>query len=512
MRVSTAYIFDQNLSAMLNQQSELGKTQLQVSTGKRILNPSDDPAGSVQILNLQRELGLSEQYLVNADKAENKQVIEEGALQSSTDMLQRIRELAVQALNATNTQSDRQAISSEIGQLNEQLLAMANTRDSNGDYLFSGFSSNSQPYETIHGAYQGDEGQRNLKVGTGVLIESNDPGNQVFEAPVISTTTTTTLAPVVSSALDLASTATLAVSNYTGGTDTFADITVTFDGTNYLVEGAGVTPAEILAYTPPIPPATVSVDLTTLNSGFPPITIELTGTPVYSAGPPIIEDTFTIEDGTGTGQVNITEDSGVAETFAPITFSFRAEIVADPVGPPVVIGVPAQYDISDGVNTSTVDYVAGMNIDLGTLNPNFPSISVSLSGAPLDGDTMIVEKSVTSVSQSMFKTIDNFVQALNSNTVGANDSPNNGDFLTNITASLNNVVDTRAKVGSRLNAIDQQRQINDGLSLNMQTTLSEIQDLDYAEAISRLTLQTTALQAAQQSFVKVQGLSLFNYL
>ena len=502
MRVSTAYIFDQNLSAMLNQQTELGKTQLQVSTGKRILTPSDDPAGSVQILNLQRELGLSEQYLVNADKAENKQVVEEGVLASTTDMLQRIRELAVQGLNSTNTASDRQAISAEISQLNEQLLAMANTRDSNGDYLFSGFSSNSQPYETLHGAYQGDEGQRNLRVGSGVLIESNDPGNQVFEAPVISTTIATTLAPIVTAAGTNSGLATLDVSNYTGGTDSFSDITFIYNsGTGvYDITGTGGTPPVAISTTTGLG---VDIDLSTLDPNLPPITIDLTGAPVNL-------DTFTIEDGTGTGHLNITDDSGVAETYSQLTFTYSAEVLS----PPAVTAVPAQYEISDGTvaNTVTVNYVEGMNVDLGTLNPNFPSIAVELSGAPLDGDVMVVEKSVTSTSQSMFKTIDNFVQALNNNTVGANDSPNNGDFLTNITASLNTVVDTRAKVGSRLNAIDQQRQINDGLAVNMQTTLSEIQDLDYAEAISRLTLQTTALQAAQQSFVKVQGLSLFNYL
>jgi len=501
MRISTSHIFNQNLTSMLNQQTELSRTQQQLATGKRILNPSDDPAGSVEILNLQRELGLSEQYLVNADKAENKQVVEEGVLASTSDMLQRIRELAVQALNATNTQSDRQAISAEISQLNEQLLAMANTRDSNGDYLFSGFSSNSQPYETLHGAYQGDEGQRNIKVGSGVLIESNDPGNKVFESPVISTTISSTLAPVTSATGTNTGSGTIAVNSYTGGTATFPDIDFTYDlALNQYTIDDGVNAPVTLAYTDPM-----NVDLAALNPNFPPMTVTLSGTPDNI-------DVLTVSNGTGTGQVNITEDSGVAETFPPIRFSFRAEIVAEPLAFPPIIGVPAQYDITDGINTSTVDYVDGMNIDLGILNPNFPSISVSLSGTPLDGDTIIVEKSVTTASQSMFKTIDNFVQALNNNTVGAHDSPNNGDFLTNITASLNTVVDTRAKVGSRLNAIDQQRQVNEGLAVNMQTTLSQIQDLDYAEAISRLTLQTTALQAAQQSFVKVQGLSLFNFL
>ncbi|MBE0440279.1 MAG: flagellar hook-associated protein FlgL [Gammaproteobacteria bacterium] len=402
MRISTSQIFDQNLTAMLNQQSDLSKTQLQVSTGKKILNPSDDPAASVQMLNLQREFSLSEQYIANATKAENKQVIEEGVLQSATDMLQRIRELAVQGLNATNTQSDKKAIATEIQQLNEQLLALANTRDSNGDYLFSGFQSNTQPYQTLVGDYQGDEGQRNIKIGAGVFIESNDPGNQVFEAPLISTTITA--------------------------------------------------------------------------------------------------------NGTGTGQLSVNDITGVSETFPQISFTFNDAVV----GPPAVA---ANYLISDGNgNTASVDYVDGMTVNLSLLNPDFPRLEINLTGSPADGDVLTIEKNVTEPSQTLFKTINNFANALINNAVGANDSPNNGDFLTNLSAALTNIVDTRAKVGGRLNAIEQQKQINDGLSFNMEKTLSELQDLDYAEAISRLSLQTTGLQAAQQSFVKVQGLSLFNYL
>lgn len=399
MRVSTSYMFSQNLTAMLNQQTELGKTQLQISTGKRIISPSDDPAGSVQILNLQREFSITEQYLSNADKAENKQAIEEGALKSSTDILQRIRELAVQGLNATNAQSDRQAIAIELDQLNEQLLALANTRDSNGDYLFSGFKSNSKPYETINGSYQGDEGQRNMKVGAGVLIETNDPGNAIFEARHVSTVLTKT---------------------------------------------AGAT-----------------------NSN-----------------------------------ISIISSNASAELNLPLTFTFNAGIA--PAG---------GYDVSDGVTTASIPYTVaedGLNVDLSSLNPALPKMTITLTGTPSAVDSFTIDTTVT--TQSMFKTIDQFSKALVANQVTANDGPNNGDFLTNIGTSIETVVDTQAKIGSRLNAIEHQRETNDGISLSMEKTLSQIKDLDYAEAISRLELQSLGLQAAQQTFSQVQRLSLFNFL
>lgn len=394
MRISTSYLFDQNLSAMLNQQTALAKTQLQISTGKRILTPSDDPAGSVQMLKLQREVSVTEQYLVNADKAENKLAIEEGTLQGATDALQRIRELAVQGLNDSNTQSDRQAIAAEINQLNDQLMAIANTRDSDGNYLFSGFKSNTQPYDNINGSYQGDEGQRNLKIGAGVLLETNDPGSQVFGAEVIATTVTT----------------------------------------------AGATTVEI------------------------------------------------------------TNSSGVADTFPPITFTYQA-------------GNQYQVDYASTPPVSaTFNYTAGEEVDLSSLDSDFPTLTVKLSGAPAVGDTVVVEKAVTQNNQSTFTTINDFANALIANNVGANNSPNNGDFLTNISASLASVIDTQSKIGARLNSIDLQREVNETVSFNMQKTLSEVQDLDYAEAISRLALQELGLQAAQQTFVRVQGLSLFNYL
>jgi flagellar hook-associated protein 3 FlgL len=395
MRISTAHLFDRNLTAMLAQQTELGNTQLQISTGKKVLNPSDDPVAAIEILNLQREFNLSEQYLTNADKSENKLSIEEGVLSSSTDILQRIHELAVQGLNDSNNKTERRAISSEITQLNKQLLSLANTRESNGDYLFSGFKSDTQPYTSIGASYAGDSGQRNLQVGAGVLIETNDPGNQIFEAEHVQTTVTDNVGP------------------------SSASLNITHIGIDNVIAS----------------PVTVSYASAT--------------------------NTLTITDGTNTG------------TISP--------------------------------------YTAGDAVDLKDLNEQFPAFTLQFDGTLADGDSYTLDTQVTP-SQTIFKTINDFALALTNNTVGANNSPNNGDFLTNIATAMNTVVDTQAKVGARINVVDQQRDINEGLSFNMKKTLSEIQDLDYAEAISRLTLQSTGLQAAQQSFARVQNLSLFNYL
>jgi len=393
MRISTAQIFQQGLTAMLNQQSALAKTQQQLATGQKLASPSDDPVAAVQILTFEREFNLLGQYIGNANVANNKLSLEEGVLDGATNVLQRIRELAVQGLNATNSQSDRSDIAQEILVLNDELLSLSNTKDASGNYLFSGFSTNTKPYDSTGAAYAGDEGQRNIQVGPDVLVETNDPGSSIFEAEHGELVVTDNVGP------------------------SSASLNITSLGSN------AITPAVTVSFTAP--------------------------------------DTLTVDDGTN-------------------------NVVVSP-------------------------YIAGQSIVLSDLNNNFPDITLQLDGTLADGDSYTLETQTT-LSKTVFSTVNEFANALISNTVSSNDSPNNGEFLTNISSVLDTVIDTKAKIGARINVIEQQEEINQSLSLSVQETLTEIRDLDYAEAISRLTAQSTALQAAQQTFARVQNLTLFNFL
>src|SRR5690554_1706165 len=189
MRISTTYIQQQSVDAMLRQQTELAKTQQQVSTGQRILSPSDDPIVAVRVLGIERDLNLIEQYQSNAEMAEDKLRITDGVLTSAANILQRIRELAVQGLNDSNDASARTAIAEEMTQLKKSLLNIANTTDANGEYLFSGYQSNTQAFDSTTYAYNGDSGQRNIRVGSGFLVEITQPGDEIFVSTNINGTT-----------------------------------------------------------------------------------------------------------------------------------------------------------------------------------------------------------------------------------------------------------------------------------------------------------------------------------
>jgi len=124
---------------MQSQQTNLAKTQMQLSTGKQNLSPSDDPAAATRILDLNNVIETNTQYQRNADFANTRLYMEEAVLTEVGDILQRTRELSVQANNDTLNASDRQSIAFEVRENISALVQLANSKDATGEYLFAGF-------------------------------------------------------------------------------------------------------------------------------------------------------------------------------------------------------------------------------------------------------------------------------------------------------------------------------------------------------------------------------------
>ncbi len=300
MRISSSQIYQQAVNAMLSKQADLAKTQLQIATGKRILAPSDDPAAATRILDLNQAIETNEQYQRNADFAETRLAFEESLLTEVGDVLQRIRELSVQANNDTYSAQDRQAMAQEVRLNIDALVQLANSKDAGGEYLFAGFSTNTKPFADDGSGgftYAGDQGQRNVQIGAERQVAVGDSGFDVF---------------------------------------------------------------------------------------------------------------MKIDDGVG------------------------------------------------GTNT-------------------------------------------------MFSVLYDFAVDLEANTPSAT-------TLSRLDSALDEVLVTRTSIGARMNSIDGQRNTNASFSLVLEANRSSLEDLDYAQAVSQFEQQLLALQASQQSFVKIEGLSLFNYL
>lgn len=403
MRISTAQIYQTGINSLLDNQSNLGKTQLQLSTGRKILTPADDPAASAEILDLGQVLALNEQFQKNADTARGRLELAESTLGTVGDLLQRVRVLAIQGNNDTQTPETRRYIATELREIRDHLIELANQRDAGGDFLFAGFKATTQPF-VMNAAgtvsYVGDQNNRYLQIGPSQQVADGDAGSDVF----------------------------VAIRN---GNGTFT----TLD--NPANTGTGI-----------IAPGTV-------NGSF-------------------VSDTYTIA---------FTQ----ALPTDPITYS--------------VTGVASGVVVPPGTA-----YQDGATI-------SFNGASVTVTGSPANGDTFTVSPSA---NQDVFTTVQNLINALESPQTTATGSTQFHNAVNRALSDLDqgmlNITEIRARAGGRLNVIDNQKGANEHFTLQVQQALSDVQDLDYAEAASRLQRQLLSLEAALQTFTRVQGLSLFNFL
>ena len=149
-RVSTAGMHNNALAGILERNAALVKTQAQIASGKRILTPADDPSGAVRALDIDRALAEFDQYARNSDVVTNRLTFEEQTLANMTDLLDRVRGLALQGANATVDANGRRAIATEVQGRLDELMAMANRKHANGEYLFAGYSTLTQPFAKMN--------------------------------------------------------------------------------------------------------------------------------------------------------------------------------------------------------------------------------------------------------------------------------------------------------------------------------------------------------------------------
>ncbi len=382
---------------MQEQQARLAQTQMQLATGMRLTTPADDPAAAVRILELKERIDTTNQYLDNTSLATARLQLEESTLSQVTSNLQRFRELVLQGNNDSNDHISRMAIAGEMRQLLDAMVGMANSRDANGEYVFAGTMTQTEPFAATAAGYtySGDSQQHLVQISPQTQIADGDPGDAVFM-------------------------------NIPDGNGTFSVTATAGNSGSGVIDAGSVT--DITAY---------------------------------------VEDTYTI-------------------TF----------LTAD------------TYEVRDSALALVTSgaYTEGEAI-------TFNGIETDITGEPAAGDTFTIEPSV---NQSLMDTYQNLIDVMESaqftpaNTAEFHNAINH-EFAA-LDQALEHIIQVRSPVGSRLNAADSQQTIQQDLVLGWQAALSEIQDLDWAEAISRFQIQNIALQAAQQSFASIQSLSLFNFL
>ncbi len=398
MRVTQGLEQNQFLTSINQLESGISQTQNEISTGLSFTTASQNPVGAGLVTDYNQVLAQSQQYQANGNSAQGGLNIEESALTQAQNALQSLRDLALQANNATISAQDRSAIAAQATQIQGTLLSLANTQDGSGNYIFAGFATQTQPFalNPTGASYAGDQGQRQVQIAAGQTVGVGDNGDLVFNQ------------------------------------------IKTGNGTFTATAAAGNTGSGIL------------------------------------------------------GASTVTDPT--AYTGATYSIEFTA---------------PTTYQV---VNTATNAVVTS-----GTYTPGqaivFSGVQVTLSGQPAAGDAFTV---APSTNQSVFTTVQNLITALQQNTSNAASQAqlNNsiGGAINNIDQALGNMQSVQAGVGARINTITTQQSVASTQQVQLKQSISTLQSLDYASAITSLDQQNTTLSAAMQAYTLTQGLSLFKYL
>jgi len=401
MRISTYSMFQNGEAAIGTAQSQLMQTELQLSSGKQINSPADNPIGAANVASLQGTVSQLTQFQSNQNEAQLQLNQADSTMTSLLNLVQNAQQNLIQAGDGAYSDSQRAVLAQQLQGDLSQMVGLANTSDGQGGYLFAGSEQSVLPFSQNGNSvtYNGDSTLQAVQVSQNRQLQIKFSGDDVFQK----------IRP---------------------GNGTF-------------VTAAG-----------------------SANTG-----------------------SGVIDPGSVTNPSALTGDN--------YTISFT------------VGGSGTTYNVQDttrNVSVASGNYTSPTSIA-------FDGQQVTLSGAPANGDTFTV---APAAYQSIFTTMTNAIAALQQPTTtpasAAQLQTSLGSALASMGQALDHLTLVQAQVGTQLQQLNSYSSLNSSRSLQANSALSAIQDLDYAKAASQMAQQQTVFQAALQSYSAVSKLSLFNYL
>ncbi|WP_392536975.1 flagellar hook-associated protein FlgL [Legionella sp. 227] len=412
MRISTNQIYRNSIDSLLLKQAQVAKLQEQLDENfLKVRYSSDDPIAFAQIELMNQRISFTELLQKNRESADSALSMEESVLNDCTTSLQRLRDIQVQAGNATLSEEDRKALAIEATIILNELVDYANTKDINDDYMFSGGQTSTLPFSLNASGqyvYNGDSTQRFQLVGGSFQMAINDPGDGLF----------------------------MRIPNGNG---------------SFTIKQTG-----------------------TLNTGTASVNAGSVSTP--SA---YVPDNYTMSFALNSQGNLVVMVSGAA---------------SGNVIPPS--GLPDDAPL----------YQEGMTV-------SFNGMEMVVSGTPAPGDAFLI---TPSQNESVFATIQDMINNLNQpySTAAQKAAATtvNNQLLAQFDSALSTILDARANLGARLNQLEHADVANTDLIEQSKITLKRLQEVDPIVAASEFKQELYNLEVAQQSFVMIQGLSVFNFI
>ncbi|UVL00090.1 flagellar hook-associated protein 3 [Pseudomonas sp. B21-048] len=519
MRISTAQFYESSAANYQKNFANVVKSSEEASSLVRVNTAADDPVGASRLLQLGQQASMLDQYEANATTIKGTLGTTEAVMNSIGNVLQRAKELAVSAGNAGYTDADRQANASELGQIEEQLLSLMNSKDENGKYIFAGSKGDTVPFTRNNDgtySYNGDQVTLDLAIGDTMSMATNSTGWDAFQQAINTSRSQVTMtAPVTDDGR-----VTLSNGQVSSG--------VTYNskfrsGEPYTVDFVSGTQLKIT------------------DSGGNDVTAEASQggafDPASRAGQAVtfrgVELTLNINLGVGDTAATVLPGHTFTLAAKPDTFT----ATASPGNPSTAqvttssITNPANYHASFPTGSAILKFTSATAFELyaapltanskpvsaGTMAGSVATasgVSFTLTGAPATNDQFSIAVN-THETQNILDTVSQLKTALN--------TPTNGNAIAtqklqaslasgiaNLASGTDQLSSALSSVGGRGAALDTQSDTNQSLKLANAQTQSSIRDSDSAEVMTRLTLQQTMLQASQLAFSKIAQLGLFN--
>lgn len=540
MRISTAQFYETSASNYSRTYANVVKTGDEVASQVKLNTAGDDPVGAARVLQLQQMGTMLNQYNSNIGTINTGVVNSETALKSITDSIQRAQELVLGASNATFTDKDRQANAAELTSLQGQILGLMNSQDADGSYLFSGSKSTTPPYAVNPDgtySYQGDQTRNMLTVGNGISMASNTTGWDAFEQAINTTRTSTTLTAgaddgVISLSGGSVSNSGTYDAKFAAGQPykiSFTSSTqfqildkdnndVTGEATSVGKFSSGSAADQTIGFRGLELTMNINLtdaqrnDATQADAAVKDHTFTLAASPssVTTARLPANQSSNVITNSVVTDQGEFDKtfpNGGAVLRFSDAnTFSVYAAPY-DPASKPVVKDATVST-VTSGTPPATTTTATGVAAGI--------TFSFSTPVAMQDGDQFTVQSN-TQHNENILNTLGSIITALNGKVDG--DPVAKQKLQASLTSSIGNLKSQLDQVnnavsdgGARSRTATDQGVTNQSLLDGNTNEAGTITASDPVDAIARLTLQKTMLQASQLVFTQLSSLNLFSKL
>ena len=430
MRISSVTMYEQSTASINRQQNDFLKISQQIASGRRVVNPSDDPQSAARAVRVDQSKAITQQFEDSRVSARNSLAQTESILNSISDSVISAKTRLVQASSDTLSDVDRESIASELKGIYETMIGQANATDGNGRYLFGGYADNAPPFvKNSEGniEYKGDDNARQQRIDASRLMPVTENGISIFQS-------------------------------VPSGAGYVAEAVKSSDGGQPIagVEGR--------------------------NGG----SITFSGPQVSNVNDPGYGDSY---------RVVFNEDTKVNSGV-----SYQVQRFSEGEW---------QEDPDDLVVTG--EYVGeGQQLSFGGVN-------VTLTGSAEPDDEILVAQSGSDQRPAdLFRTMEAAIRVLETPAQTPAEKAELRNTLNtsmrDLDNALDNVLTVRASAGAKLNELDVVDAVGSNRMLNYEQTLSDLVDLDYADAISEYSLRQVGLQASQKAFVDIKGMSLFDFM